>query len=349
MLGVNINLIYYIMAKSSPGAFTLLKGKVGGVVYYKLTDTNNKATQGTRVYNPTVLNPQTERQQFQRAILKTVSNMYASGKVLFDHSFQSKRKGGENAREFRKLNMRMLRAGIIADLGQSKTGNDATYRVCAPGTNMPVINPYIISRGTYDQTLFTLGQDQEQDWGYILPAPVGEETVAEYMTRNNILPGDIYTFVVLNGSTRIIGGADTADFASQFATSFHYLRMIVKTPSEQDAATPASGANYGMFMTGTKDGIPFSLASTLVIEHIYPGIMLSADEVADVNGLALGMIRSREDQDLRSNTTMKVVMTTDYYGITPENILSVWMPGQNSLGNSELILEGGSGNFTAGV
>lgn len=337
------------MAKSSPGAFTLLKGKVGGVVYYKLTDSNNKATQGARVYNPTVRNPQTERQQSQRAILKTISNMYASGKVLFDHSFQNKRKGGENAREFRRLNMQMLRAGIIADLGQSKKGNDATYRVCAPGTNMPVINPYIISRGTYDQQLFTLGQDQDKDWGYILPAPAGNETVADYMTRNNILPGDIYTFVVLNGSTRIIGGADTADFASQFATYFHYLRMIVKTPSAEDAASQAGNANYGMFMTGTKDGIPFSLSTTLVNEHIYPGLMLSTDEQKDVNGLALGMIRSREDQDLRSNTTMKVVMTTDYYGITPENILNVWMPGLSTLGNSELILEGGSGNFTAGV
>lgn len=332
------------MGKSSNGAFSLIKGKVGGVVFYKITDSNSKDKQGQRAYVGQVRNPQSERQQYQRAILKTITNMYSAGKVLFNHSFQGKTVGGGNAREFRKQNMNMLRAGIMADLAQSRTGNAALYRVCAPGTNMPVLNPYIISQGSYAQQLFTRIDQEGVGNGFILPAISGaSETVSEYMVRNNILPGDIYTFVFMFGSTSIIGGSDMADFSSQFATYFHYVRMIVKTPTT--AAAAENLTNYGQLFTATKDGIPYDASELLVGEILDPRGFMTESESEDLNGMAIGMIRSREDQDLRSNTTMEIIMTSDYYGITPERILDVWMPGQQQLGTSELILEGGSGNF----
>lgn len=332
------------MGKSSNGAFSLIKGKVGGVVFYKITDSNSKDKQGLRTYVGQVRNPQSERQQYQRAILKTITNMYSAGKVLFNHSFQGKTVGGGNAREFRKLNMNMLRSGIMADLAQSRTGNAALYRVCAPGTNMPVLNPYIISQGSYPQQLFTRTNLPSVGNGFLLPAISGEsETVGNYMVRNNVLPGDIYTFVFMFGSTSIIGGSDMADFSSQFATYFHYVRMIVKTPTAAEAAE--SLENYGQLFTATKDGVSFDISETLIGDLLDPLGFMTPAEVEDANGMAIGMIRSREDQDLRSNTQLEIIMTSDYYGITPERILDVWMPGQQQLGNSELILEGGSGNF----
>lgn len=332
------------MGKSSNGAFALIKGKVGGVVFYKITDSNSKDKQGQRAYVGQVRNPQSERQQYQRAILKTITNIYSAGRVLFNHSFQGKTVGGGNAREFRKLNMNMLRSGIMADIAQSRTGNAALYRVCAPGTNMPVLNPYIISQGSYPQQLFTRFDQQGVGDGFILPTITGEsETVGDYMARNNILPGDIYTFVFMFGSTSIIGGSDMADFSSQFATYFHYVRMIVKTPTTAEAS--AELLNYGQLFDATKDGVTFNMTNFLVVEPLEAAQFMTADELQDANGMAIGMIRSREDQDLRSNTTMEIIMTHDYYGITPERILDVWMPGQQQLGNSELILEGGSGNF----
>lgn len=335
------------MGKSSNGAFALIKGKVGGVVFYKITDSNSKDKQGQRAYVGQVRNPQSERQQYQRAILKTITNMYSAGKVLFNHSFQGKTVGGGNAREFRKLNMNMLRSGIMADLAQSRTGNAALYRVCAPGTNMPVLNPYIISQGSYPQQLFARITQEGVGDGFILPIPDEDETVGDYMVRNNILPGDIYTFVIMNGSTSIIGGSDMADFSSQFATFFHYVRMIAKNPTTAEAT--AAVANYSQLFTATKDGVSFDISTSLVNEILDPRGFLSTTEQEDLNGLAIGMIRSREDQDLRSNTQLEIIMTSDYYGITPERILDVWMPGQQQLGNSELILEGGSGNFQAGA
>lgn len=331
------------MGKSSNGAFALIKGKVGGVVFYKITDSNSKDKQGQRAYVGQVRNPRSERQQYQRAILKTITNIYSAGKVLFNHSFQGKSVGGQNAREFRRLNMIMLRAGIMADLGQNRTGNNATTRVVAPGTNMPVLNPYIISRGSYEQQLFSRVNSLTLGNGFQLPGNLSDETVSEYMLRNNVLPGDIYTFVFMVGSTNIIGGSDMADFASQFATAFHYVRMIVKTPTAQEAA--AEILNYGQLFTATKDGVAIDMSSDLLGDVLTVDEFLSTAEAQDENGIAIGMIRSREDQDLRSNSQMEIIMTSDYYGITPERILDVWMPGQQQLGNSELILEGGSGNF----
>lgn len=329
------------MAKSSPGAFTLLKGKVGGVVYYKLTDSNNKATQGTRVYNPTVRNPQTERQQFQRAFLKTVSQMYAQGKMIFDHSFQGKQPGGQCAREFRKLNVRALRAQAISDADRGLRPTEYNSFVCAKGSMYAVPNEYIISQGTYDQNFFTWDQtDKEFD----IPEATENQTIAAYAAANGLISGDIYTFVALIVNQNVVAGGDgQTPYETNYKSMFLYSRFRVKAElSDTDVI-----AN----MSQVFEQLPSSLPN-VDLSSVLPGESMNVAWIfaADVPSLgAIGCIRSREDMDLRSSSTMHLLPQTGIgapgFGIISAFVWKYWGNDIPGVGDSSLLLEGGNGNF----
>ena len=59
---------------------------------------------------------------------------------------------------------------------------------------------------------------------------------------------------------------------------------------------------------------------------------------------SIGLIRSRRDQDLRSNSVMHVVYgdtAENMFGIASDYILDEWKSGTTNVGDSDLILEGG--------
>lgn len=64
------------------------KGKVGNTVGYSLKDSNNKQTQGIRVYQPVVRNPKTYAQAEQRAKLAPINATYRALKIIIDRGQQ---------------------------------------------------------------------------------------------------------------------------------------------------------------------------------------------------------------------------------------------------------------------
>ena len=60
------------------------RGKVGNMVGYNLKDSNNKQTQGVRVYQPVVKNPKTYGQAEQRAKLAPINATYRALKAIID-------------------------------------------------------------------------------------------------------------------------------------------------------------------------------------------------------------------------------------------------------------------------
>lgn len=71
------------MAKGT-GLIGNFRGKVGNMVGYNLKDSNNKQTQGVRVYQPIVKNPKTAAQAEQRAKLLAVNATYRALKMIID-------------------------------------------------------------------------------------------------------------------------------------------------------------------------------------------------------------------------------------------------------------------------
>lgn len=72
------------------------RGKVGNMVGYNLKDSNNKQTQGVRVYQPVVKNPKTYAQAEQRAKLAAINATYRTLKSVIDRGQESKAYGNKS-------------------------------------------------------------------------------------------------------------------------------------------------------------------------------------------------------------------------------------------------------------
>lgn len=313
----------------------MARGKVGDVVFSRAN-----GEQISRVRNRHPKNPRTNAQLYQRAIMATVIQAYSAGKAIFDHSFQGLSVGARNQREFIRLNANKLRKVIAADLNSQVPAVDMKGRVIAPKSNYPVAFPMVISRGLYPMTAFSYKKNEDR-FVYEIPAPSANQTVASYLEANNLIPGDIYTFVVLERLDETVFKSPTYDdvLASQQAFSFGYLRLTVKdvTTSEDKAET------FGQIfeveahnLRPNEDYTNFNLATDNSIG------MAELTEGTETGGF--GLIRSRKDVDLRSNSELNVIYGTtaeDMFGIAPDYILDAWKNAGESIGDSELILEGG--------
>lgn len=323
------------------------RGKVGDVVFAV-----RDGKQVSRVRNRRPKNPRTNKQMLQRAVMATVLQAYSAGREIFDHSFQGKSVGEKNQRAFLSKNAKLLRSNLAAEIEAGTTPLNCNVAVVAPGAINPVPNDYMISEGTYTQAFFAWNDSNKE---YDLPAVLTGETVAQYAVRNGLIEGDIYTFVIFGLSsttpTFTVNGVDTPTVAykpeGQYPCAFGFLRLQVKNVSA--VTSLASEATMATFFDVTEskncitdfsgyqpgDAIAISIANLAVM----PGI---ADGQASI-----GCIRSRVDQDLRSTSFMHVAIlnagaeSVGRYGIVSAYALQAWQQGTESLGDSDLILEGG--------
>lgn len=317
------------------------RGSIGDVTFYRAD-----GQQLSRVRNRRPKNPKTEAQLYQRAIMATVVKAYQAGKAIFDHSFEGFSVGAQNQRQFMSLNAKMLRQLVATDINTPIATNSQKARVVAPGTSVPVANPFIISRGSYQQNLFSFDSTQNK---FSLPSPVSGETVAQYAERNGLIAGDIYTFVILGEKKDIAYESSVHDdvLASLNYCSFGFVRLIVKDglSNVNDAVDSYSQLFNGQSSGGDWDGINDVLDEFGLVSYIGITSFMSRNQSDYTNTGAIGVIRSRVDQDLRSDSTMNVIYGStaeDMFGIASDYILDEWINSTTSVGNSELILEGGS-------
>ena len=316
------------------------RGKVGDVVFSRLN-----GEQISRVRNRHPKNPRSNSQLYQRAIMATVMQAYSAGKAIFDHSFEGYAVGAQNQRRFLSLNAKMLRQLVATDINTPLKGNAQKARVVAPGVSVPVADPFIISRGSYQQNLFTFNN---QNFEFALPTYNSSETVASYAARVGLIAGDIYTFVILAEKKDIAYQSNLYDdvLASQNYCTFGWIRLIVKDglSNVKDKIN-----NYSQLFRIETSGGDFEygnekLEGTDVADALSLDWFLEGKVQAYTKTGAMGLIRSRLDQDLRSDSTMNVKYGTtadDMFGIASEYILDEWKNATTSVGDSDLILEGG--------
>ena len=316
------------------------RGKVGDVVFSRLN-----GEQISRVRNRHPKNPRSNSQLYQRAIMATVMQAYSAGKAIFDHSFEGYAVGAENQRRFLSLNAKMLRQLVATDINTPLKGNAQKARVVAPGVSVPVANPFIISRGSYQQNFFTY--DTEAG-AFRIPEITNGETVAAYASRNNLVAGDIYTFVIFAEKKDIAYESNIHDdvLASQNYCSFGFVRLIVK-----DSLSNVQNVmnNLGQIFTVQSSGGDFTVTDKQLSGITYEDDITMNNFITVNQGDytmtgAIGVIRSRLDQDIRSDSTLIVNYgkdANDMYGIASEYILDEWKNATSSVGDSDLILEGG--------
>lgn len=307
------------------------RGVVGDVVFSRLD-----GQQISRVRNRNPRNPQTNAQLYQRAIMATVMQIYSKGKAIFDHSFEGKSVGAGCQRRFMELNALALRAAVAADINEAVELASQKGRVVAPKSKYAVPFGYIVSEGSYDNTL------TDPDFKFTTMPTAGEKC-AEYCNRIGLKSGDYYTIVMLNVDTDTtvfqVAGV-TSGYGKQFASQFGFIRLKVKDSALADTETVVSSSTLitKFFEIDAYAGIDDADISSATIND---GLLATTAFWAS-GEIASGVIRSRKDEDLRSNTTM--VVPNEAIGIASGYALDAWKQGSASVGNSELILEGG-GNF----
>lgn len=298
-------------------------------------------------------NPKTNAQMIQRAIMATVMRAYSAGSEIFDHSFQGYAKGGNNQHRFVKLNANRLRSIIANDLNNAVELANQKGRVVAPGVQVPVAFEMIVSEGTYAQNYLTITH-QDNRIGIAAPAIVENETVSQFCERNGLIPGDIYTAVFFNPDTAAnraalyeTPGVDS-DFGKIFNATFSWLRLKVKSSVLTDNTA-----------LGTKllaDGLIFDVEySPNYLASNLEKVRATGSGIVPENPASAGVavIRSREDQDLRSTSNMECEFATDgthqAWGIASQYILDAWKADGQHVGNSEYILEGADAGRTMNV
>ena len=121
----------FIMAKVVNGGNK--KGKVGSSIFYTIKNSNNKVTQGERIYQPNVTNPQSESQRAQRMKMTPASNFYRALSGILNHSWEGVKYGAMSRQYFMKLAM---------------SANQEIFPYVNKGTTFAVPGPYPISRGS---------------------------------------------------------------------------------------------------------------------------------------------------------------------------------------------------------
>lgn len=353
-----------------------LRGARGKFAGASLSKGTNGETIAREVVTPA--NPNTDKQLYQRMIMATVMAAFSAGKEIFDHSFQGKTKGSECQQEFMTRNLYKLRLAVSQDINAIAAGTrtEGTCKtiVVGPRTHNAVPGAFEVSAGTYDQNFFsimtktpTANMPYEPTIG-IKPS-VASETVAQYAKRCGLIPGDIYTLVALSANYEadpVWVGVDTSgnisgeNWDNQLPCYFQFWRLQVKDEVLTDNTTfsyNAAGALAKLFnLTDLRiiaDDNSNRLSSPVSNDFVCADATAQAAAAGasticyDYNFASFGIIRSRYDQDLRSNTTMKTFIhlaptgQSDpvlEVGISAGSALRQWRHGI-SIGGSDLVLE----------
>lgn len=322
-----------------------LRGKRGGVVYYR---TNGQQISRARNFAPK--NPKTDKQLIQRAVTATIAQMYSEGKMIFDHSFEGKAVPAGSMREFMKLNMNALRAAIIADINGAAGADDpATYEaglrnyVVNPSRDTTTPNAYIISKGTFKDSVIRLGVSMGNVTVHFPQVAQAMTTVSDYLDANNLNAGDIHTICFLT--------SEIQDFSrvSSPASHFGFIRLIVKEGIDGTAAISAAKVSdvFEVVAYHADRGTVTELAGYLFSNG--EGVDLANVDWIDETRFkpsAAGVICSRDDEKLRSNSVMRVVpiaagATMDNWSVTGVSLVESWRNASGDV-QSDLILEGGN-------
>lgn len=314
------------------------RGSVGDVTFY-----TKNGQQISRVRRRSVKNPSTSGQLYQRAILATVVKAYQAGSVIFDHSFEGYATGAASQARFQKVNINLIRQLVEADVAANASESAHHAAVVPRGSVWPVPNVYRVSQGSLIQDFFTGGTAAASP-SVVPNSPTDEETVDEWLARNGIVDDDIFTIVGF-GLTDSSGWsqADQSRFRRSYECRFDFIRLRVKSEALSDTSL-ASEAVY-------KEVFEIESSARTAIGDDEITVPISISDVCDGAATgAIGVIRSRENQRLRSTCDL-VIPTTQpsnlyvQWGIVGKYIPEFWSKEIGELGQSPLILEGGSLNI----
>lgn len=313
-----------------------MRGKVGDVLFKHVGGQQITSA----VNHPS--NPKTERQQYQRAIMATVTRAYVAGSRIFDHSFQGLQTGAQNQAKFFRENCKILRNLMVDEVNAPSDPNyghlGARARCVLPGSLSPVgFDGMLISDGTYDQGLFKIEQANPYPGisnQLIFRLPVGgeEETFAEYSKRCGIFADDYYTIV---GFFNFDAEQDTPIPVDVFEKTvytgnFFYIRMHTKESFVHGIGYAADALYEDLFEIDEfrDDSGQISMQGFLesfISQPLAPYDILKDTLEFDLYGaMWMGIIRSHKNKKLRSRSYLYRGWWYERSGLTPNRVKEFW-------------------------
>lgn len=166
------------------------RGKVGNMVGYNLKDSNNKQTQGVRVYQPIVKNPKTYAQANQRAKLAPINATYRALKKFVDRGQEGKAYGNKSR---------------LAWLSEAMKAFNGGWYEKSETIDAPALVP--ISKGTLpiNSVIFMVNSKVSYDFkkaATAAPTTIAELSEALIAGASGIQNGDQMTIIAIGGDTR---------------------------------------------------------------------------------------------------------------------------------------------------
>lgn len=321
------------------------RGSVGDTTFYR-----RNGQQVSRVRVRKVGNPRTNGQIIQRAILSTVGLMYSKGKAIFDHSFEGRKVGTANMQRFMSLNLRKLRENYASDVENNRLEDASVAKLVGYKSTAATPNEYVISEGSFRQPRCivegTGGIGGEVYFHFPTSAlpDAAINTIALFLDAMGMREGDIETLCVLGCGAP--AGADLTPGIPPTTSEFAYLQLEVKAGLDPDAAVTTAtaisdifniyGSNMGIIdVNAVKDKTLGDMCQTTDLDETVVVTALFDNPSLSVG--CTGLIASRRDTGVRSNTTMKQWLLEDI-GLCHLDIVDNWQSA--ALGDSDLVLEG---------
>lgn len=316
-----------------------LRGKRGGVVYYR---SNGQQISRARAEN--VSNPNTQPQRIQRMIMATVMQAYSLTKEITDHSFEGVKYKQDSMAFFQRVNANKLRAMITADT----PAFDPSFT--APKVQALIPNGYTISRGSLQPVNFSYVTQQGANYPVVGTKVVGRDSfdtihLSEFMNSLDAVAGDMVTIVWFDGDSTIyqLNGADEEDERAQIKyVTMRYIRMKFKDTYTEQELNRVVFEDYAGGVRLYSDLFDAELSSNLstggwtTIQDEDDNALLV---IPNIDAHALGVIRSRRDNGVWRRSLCEMIVNPGYhFGLSYNNGLLAWENNTDELGNGDWLL-----------
>lgn len=333
------------------GSFMMgtLKGKLGETVAMR-----RNGKQVVRAYISNPKNPNSQKQQVQRMVQATAAQAYSAMKKICDHSFEGVQVGQKSMSYFMSKNMDYLRASIAANGDGTLINASADF--VRKGVNLPVLNKYIVGKGTlpavelYDVENPPLAS--VTPYTNLVISEAGIETLADainfFVEKNNGQVGDWFTFLFLfrvNGATQ--GGQDVYRFG--------FFRCLVGKTTTADVTKLTlvpSLTNSGVLNLDMSDVFTVlspvgsgSFGLTMYVNEVFNNV---GEEEGQLAPCAYAVIHSRQNVGgswQRSNAEFVIRDNWEALGITYpsdfEGALASYSGAGEAKGTGDYVLNGG--------
>ena len=316
-----------------------LRGKLGGVVYYR---SNGQQISRARAEN--VSNPNTQPQRIQRMIMATVMQAYSLTKEITDHSFEGVKYKQDSMAFFQRVNANKLRSMISAE--------NASFQpsFTAPKVQALIPNGYTISRGSLSPVPYSFQAGAASAQYPVIGDAYSDATLLDeiqlrsFMSSLRATAGDMVTLVYFDGDSILYSLTDGENDRENIKyVTMRYVRIKFKDSyTTEDLNTLVFNDAGGKTYTFNQDLFNVEESSNLSLMNDCQLVNISNQVnlvFPNVDAHAIGIIRSRRDGGVWRRSLCEMVCNPGYhYGLSYEAGLLAWENNTNELGSGDWLL-----------